>query len=78
VFHLDVSKVDLVLQQVFYMHVSSVSSAFRRMLQVLHLDVSKVDWMLHLSPRFFAALHWCLFLDAGWASTAPPPLSRCR
>ena len=51
-FHLDVSKVDLVLQQMFHMHVSSVSSAFRRMLQVLHLDVSKVDQMLHLPPRF--------------------------
>jgi hypothetical protein len=30
---------------------SSVSSAFRRMLQVLHLNVLKVDRMLHLPPR---------------------------
>jgi hypothetical protein len=29
--------------QVFQKHVLSVSSIFRRMLQVLHLDVSKVD-----------------------------------
>jgi hypothetical protein len=31
---------------------SSVSSDFRRMLQVLHLDVSIVDQVLHLHPRF--------------------------
>ena len=47
-FHLDVSKVDLMLQQVFHMHVSSISSVFRRMLQVLHLDVSKIDRVLHM------------------------------
>jgi hypothetical protein len=41
VFHLDVSKVDRMLQPVFQMHISCVSSVFRRMLQVLHLDVSK-------------------------------------
>jgi hypothetical protein len=29
--------------KVFHMHVSSVSSVFIRMLQVLHIDVSKVD-----------------------------------
>jgi hypothetical protein len=29
-------------------HISSVSSVFRRMLQVLHLDVSKVDQVLHV------------------------------
>ena len=51
VFHMDVLKVDLVLQLVFQMHVSCVSSVFRRMLQVLHLDVSKIDWVLHL-PSF--------------------------
>jgi hypothetical protein len=34
VFHFDVSKVDLVLQLVFQMHVSCVLSAFKRMLQV--------------------------------------------
>jgi hypothetical protein len=32
-----------VFLQVFQMHVSSISSALKRMLQVLHLDVSKVD-----------------------------------
>jgi hypothetical protein len=31
---------------------ASVSSAFRRILQVLHLDVLKVEWVLHLRPRF--------------------------
>jgi hypothetical protein len=29
--------------QVFQTHVSNVSYAFRRILQVLHIDVSKVD-----------------------------------
>ena len=33
------------------MHVLSVSSVVRHMLQVLHLDVSKVDRVLHLPPR---------------------------
>ena len=37
--------------QVFKMHVSSVSSAFRHMLQVLHLDVLEVDRVLHFPPR---------------------------
>jgi hypothetical protein len=48
VFHMNVSKVDLVLQLVFQMHVSCVSSAFRRILQVLYLNVSKVDMLPHL------------------------------
>jgi hypothetical protein len=43
------------------MHVSSVSSAFRHMLQVLHLNVLKIE-VLHLSPRFYVASHRCLFL----------------
>ena len=34
--------------QVFQTHVLSVSSIFRRMLQVLYLDVSKVDRVLHM------------------------------
>jgi hypothetical protein len=38
-----------VFLQVFQMHVSSVSSSFIRMFQVLHLDVSKVDWVLYLA-----------------------------
>ena len=41
-----------VFLQVFRMYVSSISSAFRRMLQVLYLDVSKVDRLLHLPSRF--------------------------
>ena len=48
VFYLDVAYVlqwfqvfFQVFLQVFQMHVSSVSSVFRRMLQVLHLDISK-------------------------------------
>jgi hypothetical protein len=49
IFHLDVSKVDLVLQmlQWLYMHVSSVLSVFKHMLHMPHLDVSKVDRVLH-------------------------------
>jgi hypothetical protein len=34
--------------QLFQTHVLSVSSVFRRILQVLHLDVSKVDRILHM------------------------------
>jgi hypothetical protein len=43
-FRLDVLKVDLVLHmlQWLYLHVSSISSIFRRMLQMFHLHVSKV------------------------------------
>jgi len=37
------------LIQVFQKHVSSVSTVFRRMLQLLYLDVSKVDRVLYLS-----------------------------
>ena len=40
-----------VFLQVFQMHVSSASSVFRRMLQVLHLNISKVDRVLHLPSR---------------------------
>jgi len=43
------------------MHVLSVSSVLRRMLQVLHLDVSKVNRVLHLSLRS-AASPQCLLL----------------
>jgi hypothetical protein len=59
VFYLDVAYVlqysssgFRVFLQVFQMHVSNVSSDFRRMLQMLHLDVSKLDRVLHLHPRF--------------------------
>jgi hypothetical protein len=55
VFNLDVSKVDLVLQLVFQMQISCVSSAFRRTLQVLHPNVLKADQVLHLYPHFSAA-----------------------
>jgi hypothetical protein len=50
------------------MHISSVSSAFSRMLQVLHLNVLKVkvDRVLHLRPRFLlprlgvsSSSFWC-------------------
>jgi hypothetical protein len=40
-----------VFLQVLQMHVLSVSSAFKRMLQVLYLNVSKVDRVLHLLPH---------------------------
>ena len=46
--------------QVFHKHVSSVSTAFRRMLQPLYLDVSKVDRVLHLS-----SYHLLLHLAVG-------------
>jgi hypothetical protein len=51
VFYLDVAYVcnDFqVFLRVFQTHVSSVSSFFRRILQVLHLDILKVDQMLHM------------------------------
>jgi hypothetical protein len=67
VFNLDVSKVDLMLQQVFHMHVSSVSSAFKRMLQVLHLDVFK--------NRSSVASRSSLFCCLASASVSPPPLA---
>jgi len=40
-----------VFLQVFQMHVSSVSSVFRRMLQMFHLNISKVDRVLHMLQR---------------------------
>jgi hypothetical protein len=48
-FHLDVSKVDLVLHmlQWLYTHVSRGSYVFKRMLHMFRLDVSKVDRVLH-------------------------------
>ena len=55
-----------VFLQVFQMHVSSFSSALRRMLQVLHLNVSKVDRVLHLLA--FSRL----------ASVSPPPPAPAR
>jgi len=58
VFYLDVAYVCnafqvffLVLLQVFQTHVSSVSTIFFCMLQVLHPDVSKVDRVLHMVCR---------------------------
>jgi hypothetical protein len=74
-YHLDVSKVDLVLYLVFQMHVSCVSSAFRHMLQVLHPNVSKVDRVLHLYLRFSTASPSprCLFLLLPTSTGHPPP-----
>ena len=46
--------------QVFDKHVSSVSTAFRRMLQPLYLDVLKVDRVLHLSSS-----HFCCIVSPG-------------
>ena len=63
---------------VFQMHVSNVSSTFRRMLQVLHLNVSKLDRVLHLPLRFVLprlgvlSCSWCRL-----ASTAPSLSFRC-
>jgi hypothetical protein len=58
-FHLDVSKVDLVLHmlQWLYSHVSSVSSVFRRMLQIFYLDVLKVDLVLQAIVRLLLLVH---------------------
>jgi hypothetical protein len=77
-FYLDVayvlqwfSSVFHVFLQVFKVHVSSVSSTFRRMLQVSHLDVSKVDRVLHLSLRFLLPR---LGSPPPGASWHPPPL----
>jgi len=72
--------IDYVLQwfssvflQVFQKHVSSVSSTFRHMLQVLHLDVLKINQVLHLPRRFFYCLTSVFSLPpgAGWASSVP-------
>jgi hypothetical protein len=41
--------------QVFQMLVSSVSSVFFCMLQLLHLDVSKIEYMLHMGYVWEAA-----------------------
>jgi hypothetical protein len=40
-----------VFLQVFHTYVSSVSSAYRSMFQMLHLDVLKVDRVLHMLQR---------------------------
>ena len=72
--------------QVFQMHVSCVSSAIRRILQVLHPDVLKVDRVLHLSPYFCClasvsppptSVGWAFELEAQ-AGAAPSPSSRCQ
>jgi hypothetical protein len=64
VFYLDVaygSNDFQVFFQVSWKHVSSVSTAFRRMLQLFYLDVSKVNRVLHLfSPS--ATSSRCVFL----------------
>jgi hypothetical protein len=57
----------------FQKHVSSVSSAFRHMLQVLHFDVSKVNRVLHLPCHFSAISSRCLLLLRASARHPPPP-----
>jgi hypothetical protein len=56
------------------MYVSSVSSAFRHMLQVLSLDVSKVDKVLHL-PRFLLPCSVSPPPSAEWALPYSPLLN---
>jgi hypothetical protein len=75
VFHLEVSKVDLVLWLVFQMHASCISSAFKHTLQVLHPNVSKVDRVLYLCLHFSAASPSprCLLLLSAPAGHPPPP-----
>jgi hypothetical protein len=60
-FHLDVSKVDLMLHmlQWLYSHVSSVSYVFKRMLQIFYLYVSKVDLVLQAVVRRYC---WCAIM----------------
>jgi hypothetical protein len=64
-----------VLQLVFQMHVSCVSSAFLRTLQVLHPDDSKVDCVLHLCLHFSTASPSprCLLLPLLAGHPPPPP-----
>jgi hypothetical protein len=52
-----------VLLQVFQMHVSSVSSVFKRVLQMLHLNVPEVDRVLH------SLIAFCCFTSV----SLPPP-----
>jgi hypothetical protein len=61
--------------KVFHKHVSSVSSAFRRVLQALHLDVPKVNQVLHLFRCFSAASPRCLLLLRVPAGHPPRPYS---
>jgi hypothetical protein len=60
-FHLHVSKVNLVLHilQLLYSHVSNVSSIFRRILQMFYLDVSKVDLVLQADVRLLVVVRHC-------------------
>ena len=59
--------------QVFQKHISSVSTVFRRILQLLYLDVSKVDLILYLSsPTFCCIVSECPPPNAGRTSI------RCR
>ena len=60
--------------QVFQTHVSSVSSIFRRILQVLHLDVLKVGRVLHLPPRFLLSRLDVSSSVVGLGIRCPPPL----
>ena len=57
------------------MHVSSVSSAFRCMLQVLHPNILKIDRVLHLCLHFSTASPSprCLLLLVLPAGHLPPP-----
>jgi hypothetical protein len=62
-----------VFLQVFQMHISSVSSAFRRMLQVLRLNVSKVDRVLHFSSPSVGSPRCPILLLAPAGHQPPPP-----
>ena len=61
--------------QVFQKHVSSLSSAFRHMLQLLYFGVSKADRVLHLSSSPSAASSRCVLLPAlAGIHTTPRPV----
>jgi hypothetical protein len=80
------SSVFQVFLQVFQMHVSSVLSAFRCMLQVLYPNVWKVDWVLYLRPRLLlprldvsSSSSWRRLgiRTRGAGRCCPSPSSRC-
>ena len=64
-----------VFSQVFHKYVSSVSTAFSRMLQLLFFYVSKVDRVLCLSSCFFCCLTLVPSLRRSLGMCHPHPLS---
>jgi hypothetical protein len=67
------SSVFHVFLQVFHMHISSVSSAFKCMLQMLHLDVLKLDRVASPSSLSAASSRCLLLLPALGGHLLPLP-----